>query len=86
MANNPNILEDLSRLATDALGAAQGVRKDIETMVRAQVEKIVKDLDIASREEAEVAKELAAKAVEENKALAARLLELEQRVEKLETK
>src|SRR3712207_7376795 len=44
------IFDELARFATDAAGAAQGVRREIETVVRTQLERLVKDMDVATRE------------------------------------
>lgn len=69
--------DEMARLMTDAAGAAQGVRKEVEGIMRAQAEKIMRDLDMVSREEFEAVREMAQKAREENAALAARIAELE---------
>lgn len=77
---NNRILDDLSRLMTDAVGAAQGVRREVETIVRSQAERMLRDIDVVSREEFEAVKAMAVKAREENEALAARLAALEARL------
>ncbi|HXK54693.1 MAG TPA: accessory factor UbiK family protein [Hyphomicrobiales bacterium] len=69
--------DEMARLMTDAAGAAQGVRKEVEGIMRAQAEKILRDLDTVSREEFEAVREMAQKAREENEALSARLAALE---------
>lgn len=74
------ILDDLARLMTDAAGAAQGVRKEVETAFRAQAEGWLNSLDVVKREEFEAVKEMAAKAREENDALLARIVVLEERL------
>ena len=74
------IFDELARLATDAAGAAQGVRREIETVVRSQFERLIKDMDVATREEVEVLREMAAAAREENERLEARLKDLEARL------
>ncbi len=71
------IFDELARLATDAAGAAQGVRREIETVVRSQFERLIKDMDVATREEVEVLREMVIAAREENERLEARLKELE---------
>lgn len=71
------IFDELARFATDAAGAAQGVRREVETMVRSQMERLVKDMDVATREEVEVLREMVAAAREENEKLEARVKELE---------
>jgi len=75
-------LDDIARLATDAAGAAQGVRREVETVVKAQIEKLLRELDVVSREEFEAVREMALIAREENDKLAARLAELEARLPK----
>jgi BMFP domain-containing protein YqiC len=74
---NNRFLDDLARLMTDAAGAAQGMRRDFETMVRAQGERMLRDMDMVQREEFEAVKEMAAKAREENEQLATRVAALE---------
>jgi BMFP domain-containing protein YqiC len=74
---NNRFLDDLARLMTDAAGAAQGMRGDFETMVRAQGERLLRDMDVVQREEFEAVKEMAAKAREENGLLASRVAALE---------
>lgn len=69
--------DELGRLLTDAAGAAQGVRKEVETIMRAQAERILRELDVVQREEFEAVKAMAQKAREENERLAARVADLE---------
>jgi BMFP domain-containing protein YqiC len=69
--------DELGKLITDAAGAADGVRKEIEGVVRAQAERVLRDLDVVQREEFEAVKAMAQKAREENEALKARIAELE---------
>ncbi|PZU94161.1 MAG: hypothetical protein DI527_04505 [Chelatococcus sp.] len=71
------ILDDIARLATDAAGAAQGVRREVETVVKTQIERLLRDLDVVTREEFEAVREMAILAREENEKLAARLAALE---------
>ena len=76
--------DELGKLITDAAGAAQGVRKEIETVVRAQAENILRELDIVQREEFEAVKAMAQKAREENERLKQRIALLEEAIEDLE--
>jgi BMFP domain-containing protein YqiC len=69
--------DEVARLMNDAAGVAQGVRREFETMVRSQAERILRDLDVVKREEFEAVKEMAALAREENEALRARIAALE---------
>jgi BMFP domain-containing protein YqiC len=75
--SNNRLLDEFTRLMTDAAGMAQGARREVETMMRAQGEKLLNEMDIVKREEFEVVREMAAKAREENEALAARITQLE---------
>ena len=71
------LFDDLSRLITDATGLAEGARREVETVVKAQFERLLAGMDVVTREEFEAAKEMAAKARSENEALAARIAALE---------
>ena len=74
--NNP-FLDELTRLMTDAAGAAQGVRREFEALLKAQLERMLRGLDVVQREEFEAVKEMAAKARAENETLTARVSALE---------
>ena len=69
--------DELGKLITDAAGAAEGVRKEIESVVRSQAERVLRDLDVVQREEFEAVKAMAHKAREENGRLKERIAELE---------
>ena len=72
--------DDLSRLMTDAAGLADGARREAQTFARSQMERMMAGMNIPSREEFEAVKEMAAKARDENEKLAARVAELEARL------
>ena len=76
-------LDELSKLLTDAAGAAQGMRREVETLMKAQGERILRDMDLVQREEFEAVKEMAAKARDENERLSARVAELESELARL---
>ena len=69
--------DEIARLMTDAAGVANGVRKEVDSVVRNQAEKVLNDLDVVSREEFDAVKEMAQRARMENEALAKRIAELE---------
>ncbi|HAC56847.1 accessory factor UbiK family protein [Parvibaculum sp.] len=71
------IFDELGRLFTNAAGAAQGVRQEIETVLRGQAERLVADMDLVTREEFEAVRAMAQLAREENEALKARIEALE---------
>ncbi len=81
MNNGPNrILDEFAKLMTDAAGAAQGVRREVETAFRGQAERILNTMDVVQREEFEAVRDMAIKARAENEKLAARIAELEGRL------
>ncbi len=81
MNNGPNrILDEFAKLMTDAAGAAQGVRREVETAFRGQAERILNQMDVVQREEFEAVRDMAIKARAENEKLAARIAELETRL------
>jgi len=77
MPPSNRLFDDLARLMTDAAGAAQGVRREAETVARAQLERVIRDLDIASREELDVLRDLVTSLQAQNEALTARVAALE---------
>ncbi|HEU4987136.1 MAG TPA: accessory factor UbiK family protein [Rhizobiaceae bacterium] len=76
--HGPNrILDEFAKLMTDAAGAAQGVRREVETAFRSQAERILNSMDVVQREEFDAMRDMVIKAREENVKLAARLEALE---------
>ncbi len=69
--------DELGRLMNDAAGAAQGMKREFDTVWRNQAEKVLRDLDVVKREEFEAVKDMARLAREENEALKARIAALE---------
>lgn len=80
---NNRFLDEIAKLMTDAAGAAQGLRREIETVVRAQGERIIGDMNLVKREEFEAVKAMAQRAREENERLEARLIEAEAELARL---
>lgn len=77
-ASGPNrILDELAKLVTDAAGATQGVRKELEGAFKAQADRWLNSLDIVKREEFDAVRDMAIAARDENDALRARIAELE---------
>jgi len=76
------LLDELAKLMTDAAGAAQGVRREVETGMRSQLERLINSMDLVKREEFEAVRDMAIKAREENDALSARLDAIEQKPSK----
>ena len=51
--------DEIGRLMNDAAGAAQGVKREVDTVVRNQAERILRDLDLVKREEFDAVKDMA---------------------------
>ncbi|MEZ5926534.1 MAG: accessory factor UbiK family protein [Hyphomicrobiaceae bacterium] len=77
---NNRLFDELAKMMTDAAGAAQGFKREVETMIRSQGEKWLRDMDVVQREEFEAVKAMAEKARAENDELRQRLDALEARV------
>lgn len=77
---NNRLFDEIGKMMTDAAGAAQGMKREVETMVRSQGEKWLRDMDVVQREEFEAVKAMAEKARMENEELKARLAALEARL------
>jgi len=69
--------DEVARLMNDAAGAAQGVRREFETLFRSQAERVLRELDVVRREDFEAVKDMARIAREDNEALKARVAALE---------
>ena len=74
------IFDEFARLMTDAAGVAQGVKREAGTAFRSQMERFVADMDLVTREEFDVVREMASRARDENETLAARVAELEEKL------
>src|SRR6059058_2157862 len=80
MQSQNRFFDDMARVAAGAMGALSGVRGEIEARFRDQLERILADMDLVSREEFEAVKAMAAKAREEQEVLLQRIAELETRL------
>ena len=80
MQDRPRFFDDMSRLFNDAAGAARSLGKEAESMIRAQVERMMSTMDIVTREEFEVVRDMAVAARNANDALERRIAELEARL------
>jgi BMFP domain-containing protein YqiC len=74
------IFDDIARLMTDAAGMAQGVRREAETVLKTQLERLLASMDVVTREEFEATREMAALARAQNEKLTSRIEALEQKL------
>ena len=79
------LFDDFAKLMTEAAGAAEGVRRETETVIKGQAEKFLRDMNVVTREDFEAVREMAQKARQENEALAARIAALEAAIAKPKT-
>ena len=71
------IFDEMARLMNDAAGVASGVRREFDTLVHSQIERVLREFNVVQREEFEAVKEMAARARDENEKLAQRVAALE---------
>lgn len=76
------IFDDLARLMNDAAGVAHGVRREVETIAKTQIERLLSTMDVVTREEFEAVREMAILAREENEKLSQRIAALEEKIAK----
>jgi len=79
-ATSSRFFDEIAKLMSNASGAAQGVRKEIDTRVQNQVERVLNNLNVVKREEFDVVRDMAEKARTENAKLAERIAELEKKL------
>ena len=84
MQINNRILDDLTRVTNSALGAMTGVKGEVDAVVRQQFEKILVNMDLVTREEFDVMRDIATKSSARADALEAQVATLEDRLAKLE--
>lgn len=80
MQSQNRFFDDLARVATGAIGTLSGVRSEVESRLREQLERVLAGMDLVSRDEFEAVKAMAAKARSEQEDLEKRVAELESRL------
>lgn len=58
MNQSSRIFDNLGRMMNEAAGVADGVRREIETIVKAQAQRIVNDMELVKREDFDALREL----------------------------
>lgn len=86
MQTRNRLFDDLAQVMTSAMGTMQGARSEVESVVRRRLETILDDMDLVSREEFDVVREMAQQARLENDALRAEIESLRKDMEKLTAK
>jgi BMFP domain-containing protein YqiC len=65
MNQSSRIFDDLGKLMNEAAGVADGVRREVETVVKAQAQRFIADMDLVKREDFDALRELVAAQGEE---------------------
>ena len=82
MQSDNRLLDDLAKLANGAAGNLHALKQEIEAGVKARVDRLASEMDLVSRDELEIVKEMAVKARQENEALKKKLDALEKKCSK----
>lgn len=77
MQSRNRVFDDAARVAGGALGTLSGIRREVEGLVRHQIDKMLSGMDLVTRDEFDAVKAMAIRAREENERLEARLQALE---------
>ncbi|TYB83294.1 accessory factor UbiK family protein [Maritimibacter fusiformis] len=86
MQTRNKVFEDISQLMTNAMGVAQGAKDEAETAMKSWMDRWLADRDLVTRDEFDAVRAMAQKAREENEALKARIVALEEAAAKLAKK
>ena len=79
MQTKNKMLDDFSKLMTNAMGVAQGAKDEAENALSSMFDRWLADRDFVTREEFDAVRAMAQKAREENETLKARLDALERK-------
>ena len=71
MTQGSRLFDELGKLMNNAAGVADGVRREIETAVKSQLERMMNDMDLVKREDYDALRELVQVQSAELKALTA---------------
>ncbi len=86
MQSDNKLLSDLAKLGQSAAGTIHGVKSEVEGQFKSRLQTVLADMDLVTREEYEVVREMAVAARQENAELLQRLDILEQEISKLKKK
>ncbi len=77
MQKDNKLFEDMARLASGAAGSFMDIKRDIEAMVAAQMEKLLQKMNLVTKEEFDTMQGMLAKARAEQEDIKKRLEKLE---------
>jgi BMFP domain-containing protein YqiC len=58
MNQSSRIFDDLGKLMNEAAGVADGVRREVETVVKTQAQRFIAEMDLVKREDYDALREL----------------------------
>ena len=83
MQTRSRFFDDVSRVAGGAFSVFSGLRHEVDILVRSQIDRIVANMDLVSRDEFEAVKAVAAAARTKADVLEDKITELEERLHAL---
>jgi hypothetical protein len=86
MSERPRFFDDLAGVAGGAFSAFAGLREEMEALLRARLDEMVRRLSLVRREELDAVQEIAARARAGQEAAEARIGGLESRIAVLESR
>ena len=69
MSQSSKLFDELGKLMNNAAGVADGMRREVDTMVKSQLERLIADMDLVKREDFDALRELVQVQGEEIEAL-----------------
>lgn len=82
MQKDNKFFDDLARMASGATGTLLEMKHEVESMVTQQMEKLLRKMDLVTREDFNLVREMAVKARVEQEKLCKRLEDLEAKLDK----
>ncbi|MBL41982.1 MAG: pyrroline-5-carboxylate reductase [Rhodospirillaceae bacterium] len=83
MSREKHFIDDLTRVASGAIGAIGNVKGEVESKFKDIIQKFLDDMDYVSREEFEIVRELAQKSMEQNLVFEKKVKDLEEKIKNL---
>ena len=80
MQTRAKIFDDLAKVAGGAASTLSGIKGEVKSLVRQQIERILIDADMVPRDEFDAVKAMAAKARSEQETLEKRVRDLEKKL------
>jgi len=82
MQTDNKFFDDLAKLGQSAAGTLHGVKGEAQAMIRARLEDMIKDMDLVSREEFDVLRDMVTEARAQNSQLEQKITALEKTIKK----